>query len=480
MLARRGDLLLIATSCHFEAMKSAKSAPRSFALRSTLSLALLAAASVACGSGVDAGARGGGPARDAAEAGLPRRHDFDPVRASRGEEALRTARGAEVPWRALRSLWVVWGRLGLDDAEYWAELSDRYGFVPRGGSEPPYGIVRDGELGNVQCLACHVDQVAGTPRVGAGNGRLRLSALYDDLIELSEVAASYGIVVPPIPEVWHEAFADRTGAAGATDATGMGMTLATAYAPGSGIETHYGFQQSPAWWSLAYKDRAYVDGAGSSQNFRTMLATTLASGATLSDLMAMEGSFEDIRHYMLSLRAPAWPFTPPSVGAVEQGRAVFEERCAGCHGAYGVGADYPDLVVDVSTDPMRHQRFTGVEAAWINASWFGRPPMEDTEGYLAPPLLGVWATAPYLHNGSVPDLRSLLRPEERPLRWRRVAAGPDDYDPVRVGVRFEPGNAGDPWTYDTTTPGLSAEGHDFGADLTDGEVDALLAYLVTL
>jgi hypothetical protein len=51
--------------------------------------------------------------------------------------------------------------------------------------------------------------------------------------------------------------------------------------------------------------------------------------------------------------------------------------------------------------------------------------------YRARPLNGIWATAPYLHNGSVPSLYWLLKPQnERPTRF---CMGRRDYDPATVG-----------------------------------------------
>jgi mono/diheme cytochrome c family protein len=366
---------------------------------------------------------------------------------------------------------------GLDEESYWEAFAVRYGFARRSESSYPWGVVVEGRTASIQCLACHADEVAGESILGAGNSRIELSSLYEDLVRLSELAPSFGISVPPIPELWHRAYEGRSGAPGATDAFGMGMTLATSYAPDPAIETHYGFQQAPAWWQLPWKDRVYTDGIGPAENFRTMLATTLASGASLESLCAMEASFEDIRHYLLSIPPPRWPFDSPDATDVARGRALFARECAACHGTYeGDSAGYPDRVVDVGTDPVRHQRFTEVEAGWLNASWFGNPPLSDRVGYLAPPLTGVWASAPYLHNGSIPDLHSLLQPVERPVRWRRV----EGYDASRVGVRFEEGAAGGARVYDTTFEGLSAMGHEFGSGLANDEVDALIAYLTTL
>ena len=60
-------------------------------------------------------------------------------------------------------------------------------------------------------------------------------------------------------------------------------------------------------------------------------------------------------------------------------------------------------------------------------------------GYQAPPLDGIWATAPYLHNGSVPTLYHLLKSSDRPARFRRPPSTDfEHYDQVKVGWKFEP------------------------------------------
>jgi hypothetical protein len=105
---------------------------------------------------------------------------------------------------------------------------------------------------------------------------------------------------------------------------------------------------------------------------------------------------------------------------------------------------------------------------------------------VAPPLDGVWATAPYFHNGSVPTLWHVLHPAERPTVWRRTPTG---YDDSRVGLEVEeltelpPGRlrSSDRRTFfDTRKPGKSAAGHDFPDVLTEAEKAAVLEYLKTL
>ena len=130
---------------------------------------------------------------------------------------------------------------------------------------------------------------------------------------------------------------------------------------------------------------------------------------------------------------------------------------------------------------------------------------EGTNGYKADMLHGIWAQAPYLHNGSVPTLGQLVCPATRPPRFLR---GNLYYDEALVGfewsdrpkARYGPNDTILIKEYDTTVPGKANTGHTFGADLcpdTSGldpiadrkeiearllgsRVGALLAYLKTL
>ena len=103
-----------------------------------------------------------------------------------------------------------------------------------------------------------------------------------------------------------------------------------------------------------------------------------------------------------------------------------------------------------------------------------------TKGYVARPLEGVWATAPYLHNGSVPTLDDLLKPEdERPVCF---PVGHREYDPVKLGYVSEcdkvPAAEKSRYSiYDTRLPGNSNRGHKYGTDLNLSDRAALLEYL---
>src|SRR5213075_1927755 len=109
-------------------------------------------------------------------------------------------------------------------------------------------------------------------------------------------------------------------------------------------------------------------------------------------------------------------------------------------------------------------------------------------GYVAPPLDGIWATAPYLHNGSVPTLRALLDSSLRAKFFSR-SYDTSDYDRDAVGWRVTPqptGQSSPPsgvhasYIYDTTVLGYGNGGHTFGDALTPDERDAVIEYLKTL
>jgi cytochrome c peroxidase len=150
--------------------------------------------------------------------------------------------------------------------------------------------------------------------------------------------------------------------------------------------------------------------------------------------------------------------------------------------------------VKPGTDPGRSQTFLKPasdalddfgerRAIWEKDAF--RPPLEEGQ-YLCGPLDGIWARAPYLHDGSVPTLRDLLRPAAQ--RPRSFFRGNRRYDPKNLGfvTTEETEGARVLFRYDTVDqngvplPGNGNMGHEFGTDLTEQDRDALLAYLKTL
>ena len=97
--------------------------------------------------------------------------------------------------------------------------------------------------------------------------------------------------------------------------------------------------------------------------------------------------------------------------------------------------------------------------------------------YKARPLDGIWATAPYLHNGSVRTLYDLLlAPDQRPTSF---VVGGREYDTQKVG--YVSGSPAGNFTFDTTKSGNSRLGHDYNVGaLTEEERWALVEYMKTL
>ena len=224
-----------------------------------------------------------------------------------------------------------------------------------------------------------------------------------------------------------------------------------------------------------------------------LLAATICTD-TVTDTAAIDAWFPDVRAYIESLGPPKYPF-PINRGLVTQGREIFAANCARCHGSYGDDAAYPNRVIGlprIGTDPaLATSAFKDSDRfiRWYNQSFLGEiSRVAPALGYIAPPLDGIWATAPYLHNGSVPSIRMLLESKKRPTYWRFAAEIPAlDQQELGWGYRAVPyGKAGAmSWEernriYDTTLPGYSNRGHTFGDGLTEAERDALLEYLKTL
>ena len=82
--------------------------------------------------------------------------------------------------------------------------------------------------------------------------------------------------------------------------------------------------------------------------------------------------------------------------------------------------------------------------------------------YKARPLAGAWATAPYLHNGSVANLYEMLLPAKE--RKPTFFVGRKEYDPVKVGYDLQPLSGNGFWL-DTTKTGNHNTGHEFSSSV---------------
>jgi mono/diheme cytochrome c family protein len=108
-------------------------------------------------------------------------------------------------------------------------------------------------------------------------------------------------------------------------------------------------------------------------------------------------------------------------------------------------------------------------------------PFLSLNSYKARSLNGIWATAPYLHNGSVPTLYDLLLPKRGPkdpangeYRPDTFQVGSREFDPEKVGLKSTGYNG---FTFDTTRRGNSNAGHLYGTQLNKEDRMDLLEYL---
>src|SRR5205823_1653822 len=128
------------------------------------------------------------------------------------------------------------------------------------------------------------------------------------------------------------------------------------------------------------------------------------------------------------------------------GAKVFRQNCAKCHGTYGTDWTYPNKIIpvkEIGTDPNRYHGLSEEFGRYYNQSWFAQEKSgwlandygaRHTAGYQAPPLDGIWATAPYFHNGSAPTVADVLNSKTRPrIFTRSYGTNKEDYDPVKLG-----------------------------------------------
>jgi hypothetical protein len=244
----------------------------------------------------------------------------------------------------------------------------------------------------------------------------------------------------------------------------------------------------PAWWLLKKKNTMFNTGVGTGDFARIMMASSLVSLQDSSQARKIDQRFPDVLAYIKSLPSPTYKGTIDQQKATE-GRAIYEVNCSRCHGSSTNKNDYPNLLVSlesIGTDPaLVSTNFSYPQLLeWYNTSWFSKEPFAAKliakKGYIAPPLDGIWATAPYLHNGSVPTLEDLLNSSQRPKIWKRTFNF-NDFDNKKVGWNYVTlTSKTDTKTYDTSIRGYGNQGHIYGDKLTVSERSSLIEYLKTL
>jgi len=259
----------------------------------------------------------------------------------------------------------------------------------------------------------------------------------------------------------------------------------------------------PPWWRAKKKNALFYNGMARGDQRGTMALATSICVDDVERAMEVDDQFRHIHAYLLTLTAPEYPHAIDRERA-DEGAEIFAEQCAGCHGTYAKKATnddadtYPNLLIPldvIATDPVVAN--AGVLHApelveWYNDSFYGQitkmVPDDPFPGYMPPPLDGIWATAPYFHNGSVPSIALVLDSGARPKRWRRDDLESTHFDEHALGwpwqdVKEDPSDLPyeeAKWIYDTTEWSQSNAGHTFGDALDSGQRRALIEYLKTL
>jgi len=246
----------------------------------------------------------------------------------------------------------------------------------------------------------------------------------------------------------------------------------------------------PAWWLMKKKNALYYNGLGRGDFARLASASGMLTMLDSAEARRIDARMPDLMAWIRTIEPPKYPY-PIDRELAAAGKTIFEKTCYKCHGTYGDSVSYPNLLVSLEkagTDPLLSNAYkTHPEYhTWYNNSWYGQGPNKGqllpNDGYVAPPLDGIWATAPYLHNASVPTLEDLLDSPKRPVYWKRIYENTEaNYDQAKGGWKYTVETSKmDVDTYDTTLPGYGNGGHKFGDKLTAAERKAVVEYLKTL
>lgn len=355
------------------------------------------------------------------------------------------------------------------------------------------------------CLTCHAQVFDGKLYVGLGNSMVDFSASVQS--GKTYINAASGMMKIFSPKQYEAATASiralktvmpylQTEVQGVNTADRLAAVLAAHRNPETlawsdtallSIPNEVVPTDVPAWWMLKKKNAMFYNGFGRGDFGTFLMLSNLLTVKDTVEAKEVSSHFGDVLAYIKSIQLPKYPY-PVDTKLAAQGKEVFIATCSRCHGSYGDEDNNPNLLIPesvIQTDSLlfksNYQNPQFVD--WFNKSWYAKGDnaarLQSYNGYIAPPLDGIWITAPYLHNGSVPTLAALLNSKHRPAYWQRDFKHPQ-YDYDNVGWKYESKPAGDKKTYNTTLPGYGNYGHTFGDALTEENRKALIEYLKTL
>jgi Cytochrome c len=238
----------------------------------------------------------------------------------------------------------------------------------------------------------------------------------------------------------------------------------------------------PAWWLAKKKTSLYYNGMAQGNVLKHLMIASLLTIKDTTEAAQIANNMKNVWAYLQNLQPPKYP-NAIDTNLANQGENIFINNCSYCHGVYGNNPSYPSKIIalqKIGTDSLFAKQYKANTSyqQWFNSSWFATSAnaayISPQNGYIAPPLDGVWITAPYFHNGSVPTIEAVLNSKLRPLYWKRNFRK-TKYNYDKLGWQYKQHNhAGNKQTYNTTLPGY------FGDKLTNTERKAVIEYLKTL
>jgi len=265
----------------------------------------------------------------------------------------------------------------------------------------------------------------------------------------------------------------------------------------------------PALWGFYDVTWLHYDGNTNSVLERN-IAQAISLGAPYSpksfSSTVILRNIDQLDRIARKITPPKWPGwgRPLTQENLALGKRLFDTHCSRCHyDSEPPTGEFPND--DVGTDRQRASSFAeplkdGRTMADALASFLAKIKLQAvksehisdaelsemepkgvdvkwriTSKYFARPLHGIWASPPYLHNGSVLSVAELLKKD----RLSTFRIGQNEYDPDDMGYKRLPDGAPNSKTFDTTLPGNGNEGHYYGVELGKAEKKALIDYLKT-
>ena len=370
-------------------------------------------------------------------------------------------------------------------------------------------IKKDGSY-VMSCLICHAGAVEGKTILGLPNNSLDFSSLFEDTAATVTILHGARPGNPPFPQgllfLTNGKAPARVefpeGLLSASRGNFNSFTFSVNFLSlrdrdlnlmDKPLElnplNHY--LDPPPLWHTAKKKAFYTDGF-TPKSVRALMQFSLDPSFGPAQFKSWEEDYKEVYAWLHTLESPKYTgVVNKSLAA--RGQQIYSQTCARCHGSPGRGGEYANTIVPIEIVNTDRARLDGLSEKFkkhFGDSWMGYYGETNittrARGYVAPPLDGIWASAPYFHNGSVPTLYHVLFPDERPDVWK--VKDYRSYDHTRVGLlvgeylRMPETRtlAEKRLYYDTTRETMSNRGHRFADRLSKEQRLSLLEYLKSI